>query len=121
MQKTKLKSVRILKGLTQQQLADVICTDASNYCRKENGIISITPKEWDKLAVFLQVEREEIFEDDEKQLSILYENSTVAENSGNFSTYYNIPDSLLKNLQDFIAHLQEENIRLKQELYALKK
>ncbi|MDR2147542.1 MAG: helix-turn-helix domain-containing protein [Tannerella sp.] len=119
MQKTKLRNIRQSKGYTQQQLADVIYTDVSNYSRKENGITAIIPKEWDKLAAFLQVERDDIFEEDEKQVSIVYENSTLTENSGNlFSTYYNIPDSLLKNLQDFIAYLQKENQRLTQELDA---
>ncbi|GHT61754.1 hypothetical protein FACS189451_04480 [Bacteroidia bacterium] len=40
----------------------------------------------------------------------------IAENSGNFSTYFNTPDSIVKNLQDFIVLLQEENKRLKKEI-----
>ncbi|WP_418124029.1 hypothetical protein ACNFU2_05280 [Chryseobacterium sp. PTM-20240506] len=35
MQKEKL--LRKKKGYTQQQIADVIATDVSNYCRKEGG------------------------------------------------------------------------------------
>ena len=88
MQKEKLKQVRLQKGYTQQQLADFIHTDVSNYCRKENGRVGITQKEWERLSDFLKVSQADIFEEDEKNLSISYENSTIAENSGNFSTYY---------------------------------
>ena len=119
MQKEKLKQVRLQKGLTQTQLADFIYTDVSNYCRKENGRVGITRKEWEKLATVLDVRVEDIFEEDEETLSINYENSTIAENSGNFSTYSNIPDSIIQNLQDFISMLQEENKRLKKEIVAL--
>jgi transcriptional regulator with XRE-family HTH domain len=116
MQKEKLKQIRLQKGYTQQQLADFIHTDVSNYCRKENGSVGITKKEWEKLSGFLEVREEDIFEESEKQVSIMYENSTIAENSGNFSTYSNIPDSIVKNLQDFIVMLQEENKRLREEI-----
>lgn len=67
----------------------------------------------------METREEDIFEADEKQVSILYENSTFAENSGNFNTYSNIPDSIVQNLQDFITILQEENKRLKKEITSL--
>ncbi|WP_291939621.1 helix-turn-helix domain-containing protein [Chryseobacterium sp.] len=37
MQRKKLRSVRKRKGFTQQQVADFIATDVSNYSRKESG------------------------------------------------------------------------------------
>jgi transcriptional regulator with XRE-family HTH domain len=112
--------MRLQKGYTQQQVADFIYTDVSNYCRKENGSVGITKQEWEKLAIGLEVSKEDIFEEDEKHLSISYENSTIAENSGNFSSYHNIPDSIIQNLQDFISLLQKENKRLNDEIAALK-
>jgi hypothetical protein len=69
----------------------------------------------------LEVREEDIFEESEKQVSITYENSSFAENSGNFNTYSNIPESIVKNLQDYIALLQEENKRLKEKIAALNK
>jgi transcriptional regulator with XRE-family HTH domain len=119
MQKEKLRQIRLQKGYTQQQLADFIHTDISNYCRKENGMVGITKDEWKKFAGFLEVREEDIFEEDEKQISIKYDNATFAENSGSFNTYCNIPDSIVKNLQDFIVLLQEENKRLKNEIDSL--
>ena len=77
-------------------------TDVSNYCRKESGDVRITKQEWEKFAETLGVPLDEIFEEDTPAISINYENSTIAENSGNFSTYHNIPESIIKNLEDFI-------------------
>jgi transcriptional regulator with XRE-family HTH domain len=121
MKKEKLKQLRLQKGYTQQQLANFIHTDISNYCKKENGGVAITKDEWKKLANFLNVSEEDIFEEDEKRVAIKYENSTFAENAGNFNTYNNTPDSIVKNLQDFIVLLQEENMRLRAENAVLRK
>ena len=59
MEKTKLKNMRNEKGFTQQQIADYLPTDKSNYCKKELGYIKITSMEWEKLAKILNCEVEE--------------------------------------------------------------
>ena len=51
MQKEKLRNVRKRKGITQQQIADAIATDVSNYSRKESGDVSIRKEEWEKSPV----------------------------------------------------------------------
>ncbi|ODS87456.1 MAG: hypothetical protein ABS44_10830 [Chryseobacterium sp. SCN 40-13] len=109
MVKEKLRKIRIDKGMSQKQLAAALPTNVSNYCRKESGDVRITKQEWEKFAQVLEVSFDEIFEEDTPAISINYENSTIAENSGNFSTYHNIPESIIKNLKDFIKHLKEEN------------
>lgn len=50
MQKEKLRNVRKRKGITQQQVADIIATDVSNYSRKESGDVAIRKEEWEKIA-----------------------------------------------------------------------
>lgn len=67
MQKVKLREVRKRKGYTQQQIADIIPTDVSNYSRKESGDVRIIHEEWSKIASFLDVPVEEIYEDDEQK------------------------------------------------------
>ncbi len=52
MQKEKLRTVRKMKGFTQQQMADVIPTDISNYSRKESGAVAITQTECPNLPNF---------------------------------------------------------------------
>lgn len=97
-------------------MAEFLFMDISSYNRRENGQMNISTSEWGKMAEILEVPVEAIFEED-KMVSINYENSTLAENSGNlFSTCNNIPESIIKNLQDFIKHLQEENVQLKEKL-----
>ncbi len=119
MVKEKLRKIRIDKGMSQKQLAAALPTDVSNYCRKESGDVRITKQEWEKFAQVLEVSFDEIFEEDTLAISINYENSTIAENSGNFSTYHNIPESIIKNLEDFIKHLKEENQQLRTEIRLL--
>ncbi len=80
----------------------------------------ITKQEWMKFAEVLGVSLDEIYEEDTPAISLNYENSTIAEKSGNFSTYHNIPESIVKNLEDFIKHLKEENEQLRRELSLLR-
>ena len=67
MKKEKLQAIRKQKGHIQQQLSDIIATDVSNYSRKESGKVKIFAEEWEKIARFLEVFLEEIFEDDESK------------------------------------------------------
>ncbi|WP_374464122.1 helix-turn-helix domain-containing protein [Chryseobacterium sp.] len=118
MQKEKLRTVRKMKGFTQQQMAEVIPTDVSNYSRKESGAVSITQTEWNKLAQFLSVPVEEIYEEDEVKFVVenpIFNDSSLA-NIGNNNTT-NISNELsieiIKTMQEYISLLKEEIERLK--------
>ncbi|MBE4948563.1 helix-turn-helix domain-containing protein [Chryseobacterium culicis] len=123
MQKEKLRTVRKKKGFTQQQMADVIPTDVSNYSRKESGAVSITQTEWNKLARFLEVPVEEIYEEEEAK--IIIENPVFNESpganignstsSGNNIGYINneLSIEIIKTMQEYIGLLKEEINRLK--------
>ncbi|HCN48466.1 MAG TPA: transcriptional regulator [Chryseobacterium sp.] len=131
MQKEKLRSVRKRKGFTQQQVADFIATDVSNYSRKESGDVAIRKDEWEKIARFLEVPVEEIFEEEEAKQINNFENNTNSNNIGTLSNneigtvsgnyYCNIPEFLLENQRDYIEHLKKENQRLQEEIIALRK
>jgi transcriptional regulator with XRE-family HTH domain len=100
MKKVKLYALRKLKGYSQQQIAEIIPTDVSNYSRKEGGEIRIFIDEWEKIAKFLDVPLEEVYEEDLKKpvskldREILYM-------------------SIVKDLQEYIVLLKEEIYRLK--------
>ncbi|EFK34396.1 DNA-binding helix-turn-helix protein [Chryseobacterium gleum ATCC 35910] len=118
MQKEKLRTVRKMKGFTQQQMAEVIPTDVSNYSRKESGTVSITQTEWSKLAKFLEVPVEEIYEEEEVKFVVenpIFNDSSLA-NIGNNNTT-NISNELsieiIKTMQEYIGLLKEEIERLK--------
>ncbi|KFF24347.1 helix-turn-helix domain-containing protein [Chryseobacterium vrystaatense] len=116
MQKEKLRTVRKRKGYTQQQIADIIATDVSNYSRKESGEVKIVQREWDKIAGFLDVPVEEIYEEEEVTTIINNNNSTFNDSPGagsNINTFNNeLSISLIKNLQEYIVLLKEEISRL---------
>ncbi|BFO64837.1 helix-turn-helix domain-containing protein [Chryseobacterium sp. S0630] len=126
MQKEKLRVIRKQKGYTQQQVADFIATDVSNYSRKESGDVRIVKDEWDKLARFLDVPFEDIYEEDEATIVVNNDHPIFNDNSGtsagiitNQNNYDNIPGAIIENLQNYIALLKEENERLKEELKGL--
>lgn len=122
MQKEKLRLIRKQKGYTQQQVADYIATDVSNYSRKESGDVRIIQDEWDKIARFLEVPVEDIYEDETAAVvvnndhPVFNDRSTPAGLITNQNNYDNIPGSIIENLQNYIALLKEENERLKEEL-----
>lgn len=100
MKKVKLQTIRKQKGYSQQQVADVIPTEVSNYSRKENGYIKITKNEWEKIARFFNVPVEEIYEAD-------YPTHTTHEVSG-------------ENVHTYISQLEKENIALLEKIEILK-
>ncbi|MDR6463292.1 MULTISPECIES: helix-turn-helix transcriptional regulator [Chryseobacterium] len=125
MQKEKLRVIRKQKGYTQQQVADFIATDVSNYSRKESGDVRIVKDEWDKLARFLDVPIEDIYEEEEATVVInnnhpvFNDRSSSAGVINSLNNYDNIPGDIIENLQNYIALLKEENERLKEELKGL--
>lgn len=118
MQKEKLRAIRKQKGYTQQQIADIIATDVSNYSRKESGDVRIIKDEWNKIARFLDVSVEDIYEDEEAKIVVNNDHPVFNDSSsgGINSQFNNIPGSIIQNLQDYISFLKEENERLKEEL-----
>lgn len=122
----KLRTLRKQKGYTQQQIADLLATDVSNYSRKENGDVKIFDDEWEKLAKVLDVPVEDIKE--EKALQTQNQNSTLNDNSSlndnasiNYNLFCNVPNYLLENQQEYINLLKEQIKALKEENEKLKK
>ncbi|WP_317207352.1 helix-turn-helix domain-containing protein [Chryseobacterium gleum] len=121
----KLRTLRKHKGYTQQQIADLLATDVSNYSRKENGDVKIFDDEWEKLAKILDVSVEDIRE--EKPATVIQNltfndsSSNTSNQSGNYNQYCNIPEYLLDNQQEYINLLKEQIKALKEENEKLKK
>jgi transcriptional regulator with XRE-family HTH domain len=121
----KLRTLRKHKGYTQQQIADLLATDVSNYSRKENGDVKIFDDEWEKLAKILEVSVEDIRE--EKAATVIQNltfndsSSNTSNQSGNYNQYCNIPEYLLDNQQEYINFLKEQIKALKEENEKLKK
>lgn len=116
----RLKKLRKQKGMSQEKMAKILSTDTSNYSRKERGETRIHDEEWQKIADALDVPIEEIRE--EKSSGIVHnDNSTFNDNSGNYySQHFNVPNSIVENLQDYISLLKKEIENLKEENKNLK-
>ena len=121
MVKTKLISARKKKGYTQEQMADFMHMSQSQYQRRERGEIKISNLEWEKIAKTLEIKLEDIKEDDEVQSVINnYDNSSGSYSSTNNTYYYNIPEFMLKSMEEYLSILKKENIELKEENLKLK-
>ena len=106
MTKTKLREVRLNKGWSQEELADLIGMTQSNYSRRENGKKTISDVEWTNIAKALDVKKETIFEANKLNTS---HDSTVN------IPFYNIPNQVL----EYIEFLKNENSKLKEKLKSL--
>ena len=111
----KLRNIRREKGMSQEKIAKLLCTDTSNYSRKERGEINIREDEWEKIADILGVFVEDI-KTPTKKKTIKKENAVFNDNYANYDQNYPFAESIIKNLQDFINHLQAENRQLKEKL-----
>ncbi|WP_317041386.1 helix-turn-helix transcriptional regulator [Chryseobacterium taeanense] len=116
----KLRNLRKQKCMSQEKMAKILSTDISSYCRKENGKSKIHDDEWEKLAKALNVSVDDIKES-KNSVFVQNDNSTFNDNSGNYEYQkFNIPNSILENLQDYIKILKEQNESLKRELESFK-
>ncbi len=124
MQKEKLRIARKRKGYTQQQIADVIATDVSNYSRKESGDVKIIRDEWEKIAHFLNLPLEEIYEEEDAKVIVNNDhpvyNDNASSSSGITTQFNNISTSVIQSLQEYISLLKQEIDRLNEELKTLK-
>lgn len=94
--KKKLQEVRIRKGYSQDEIADLLGMTQPNYSRKENGITRITRQEWEFIARKLDVNIEDIFEQDET--TVIYKNNKG--NSFNSGTIHiNVPEFVLEYME----------------------
>jgi transcriptional regulator with XRE-family HTH domain len=108
--KEKLLNARLKRGLSQEELADLVGMTQPNYSRRENGLKKISDSEWTKIAKELKVKKEDIYEEDNH--NIIYKNiKGNSFNSGNIH-YFNVPDFVMKHIE----LLETQNNELKEKL-----
>jgi transcriptional regulator with XRE-family HTH domain len=114
--KNKLIAARKEKNMTQNDMAELLFMDQSQYQRREQGKIHISNDEWDRMAKLLDKEVEDIKEEE----TIATINNNYDNYSGNYAAgdnnFYNIPEFMMKYQQEYIEMLKEENRRLKEEM-----
>ena len=111
MEKIKLLEMRKSRGFSQNQIAEKLCMDVSNYNRRENGQVKINIMEWEKIAKILDVPLDDIYESEENQVFICKDNTSV--NYQGTNHIYAVPEFLLETQQKYIKKLEEEIAELK--------
>lgn len=112
--KNKLITARKEKNMTQNDMAELLFISQSQYQRRECGEIRISEDEWIRMAKLLGKEVQDIKEEDSISNIYNYDN-----HSGNYSAsnnyFYNIPEFIMKNQQEYIEMLKEEIYHFKSE------
>lgn len=103
LKKTKLHTLRLEIQITQDVMANMLGMSQATYSRKERGLTSITSREWDAIALILNVDKFEVFENNTKE-SIT---------SGNQKR---INAAITNSLLEQIEILKKENLILKEKL-----
>lgn len=106
MEKTRLIQLRKKKNISQQQMAEELCLDVSNYNRREKGICHINSEEWQKLSKILDCPVEDIYQPDESQYIVCKDQSVGINNGTN--NVYTIPQHILDSQRKYIALLEKK-------------
>lgn len=117
----KNKLIRTRKGkYTQENMAKLLHMSQSQYQRRETGEIKISDDEWEKIAKVLDVEVEDIKEEDVVQSIINNYDNSSGSYSPHINNNYNIPEFMLKSMEEYLDILKKENQELKDENIKLK-
>lgn len=119
MEKQKLIKVRKAK-YTQENMAKILHMTQSQYQRREKGEIKISDEEWERMAKALGTTVDEIKEDDSNKHMINNFNNNEGNYFGSTNHFYNIPEFLLENQQEYVNLLKKEIEALKKENVILK-
>lgn len=106
MEKLKLTKLRQSLGISQDQMADKLAISPSTYSRKENGQVKIRHDEWEKIAKFLNVPIEDVFESDETNYFVVKDQATA--NYLGTNHVYSIPEYFLETQRKYIEMLEKE-------------
>ena len=116
MEKKKLIQARKKKGYTQKDMAEILCMGISNYSRKEKGILSMRNDEWEKIAEYLGIPVEEIYEQEEAQVIICKDQAVGIGIINGTNNVYTIPEHVIESQRKYIQKLETEIEMLRNKL-----
>lgn len=112
MLKQKLIKKRKDQGLSQEEMAHELRMEQSQYSRRENGKTVISTKEWIEMAKILNTTVEGIYEPQDGIHVIMHQNE---ENALTIQNEY-----VMEIQKKYIAKLEDENARLREEIGIIK-
>lgn len=126
----KIKRIREIKGLTQEDVAKKLNLTHQAYSRMERGETNISAERIVKIAEVLDVSVDDIFKLDDKKI-IINSNTNHGETKDNAIQFHltinesdkaiEILEKMIKSQQEEIIHLRKQVDRLSDQLFAEKK
>ena len=113
----KIRKIREIKDLKQDDVADRIGISSSAYGKLERDETNITHERLEQIAKVFDLSVSDILAFDEKQVF----NFINSQNSGNHNTYNLLSEDSRKLYEDKILLLEEKIVYLVQEIERLKK
>ena len=96
--KEKIKNVRLSQNIKQKELAEKVCMDQAQYCRRESGKLYKTDEEWNRLATAFNVDKETIYESELPSLKIVTNNENKGNSINGFEIIIKTPNEIIENL-----------------------
>lgn len=109
----KLKEHRTKKGLTQQEMASKIGMEQTTYSKKERGLSTVTPNEWQRFAKLLETTVEEI---NVVEQNIPKNEHCTFNDQAIGIQISNMQENMLEIMKKYIQKLEEEIVGLKARL-----
>lgn len=112
----KIKKIRELKNLTQEEMAAHLNITQSNYSKMERDEIDINYSRLEDISKVLQIDLNELINFDEQNVFLFQNNKTVSGINGTVNNHYN--NTLTDReriLYDDKVKLLEEKIKLQEE------
>lgn len=101
----KIKKLRELKGLSQENVAEELSMSPTGYGRIERNEVDVTLDKLDKLSQILGMKVEDIITFDER---MVFNNCTNTNSFSPNSTFHNFPEKLQQLYEDKIRLLEEK-------------
>lgn len=111
----KIKSIRELKNLTQEYMAEKLDISQAAYSKLEKGNTKISEDKLNKIAEILEVNPDDITDFDNKKILNSYNNSIIGNNSN-----YNDANLIRQLYEDKIALLEKLLSKAEEEIERLK-
>lgn len=108
----KIKEARVRKGMTQQELGDIIGVQKSAIAKYENGrVVNIKRNTLQKIAKVLEIRPSElIFDESPKDTAELHVRIiTDLELMAALKDYYNLSEDNQRMVRDLISNLKKSN------------
>lgn len=111
----KIKSIRELKNLTQEYMAEQLDISQDAYSKLEKGTTKISQDKLDKIAEVLEINPEDISDFDNQKILNSYYNSSIRNNSN-----HNDANLIRQLYEDKIALLEKLLRKAEEEIERLK-